>query len=248
MIRFTLRVVLFLLMSLGATLTCGSASEGLTLHQKTVVTGMPMGQAQDTTETTYYSKDGMRQNYAAGTDVIVQFGDQKMILLDHQKKTYSEMTFGQIREMTGRATSELSQQDQVPDATRQMMGQNVGEVTFTDEGPGEEIAGFATQKYRIQMPSLELRLWSAKELPVPSHYYDALRLGAQANPMFDMGKIYDAFKTMEGLAVKTVTSMEIMGTRITTTTTVTSVERGPLPSSTFDVPADYTRTAQPGLP
>ena len=83
---------------------------------------------------------------------------------------------------------------------------------------------------------------------MPSHYYDALRRGAQTNPMFDMGKIYDAFKTMEGLAIKTVTSMEIMGTKITTTTTVTSVERGLLPSSTFDVPADYTRTAQPGLP
>ena len=239
------RVLLFLLTSLGATLVAQASPEGITLHQKTVVTGIPSGVPQgDGTETTYHSSEGMRHNYSAGTDIIVRFSDRKMILLDHKKKTYSEMTFDQIRESIQKAASELKQQQQTPDTVRQMLG----EVAFTDEGPGEEVAGFATRKYLIQMPPMEIRIWSAKELPVPSHYYDGLKLGAQANPMFDMGKIYDALKTMKGLAVKTVTSMEAMGTEITTTTTVTSVERGPLPSSIFEVPADYTRTAQPGLP
>ncbi len=243
------RVLFLLLAFLGATPVAQSSPEGITLHQKTVVTGISSAVTQGQgTETTYHSPDGMRHTYSAGTDIIVRFRDRKMIFLDHKKKTYSEMTFDQIRKRIQRAASELSKQNQTPAAVRQMFGETAGEVTFTDEGPGEEVAGFATRKYLIQIPPMEIRIWSAKELPVPSHYYDALKLGAQANPMFDMGKMYDAFKTMKGLAVKTVTSMQAMGTKITTTTTVTSVERGPIPSSIFEAPADYTRTTLPGLP
>jgi hypothetical protein len=57
--------------------------------------------------------------------------------------------------------------------------------------------------------------------------------------VLDMGKMYDAFKQINGMAMKSVLKMKVMSMSITTTTEVTSVQKGAIPPSTFEVPAGY---------
>jgi hypothetical protein len=42
--------------------------------------------------------------------------------------------------------------------------------------------------------SKSLEIWAAPELQVPAVFYDAMKIFTPANPMFDLRKMYDAFK------------------------------------------------------
>ena len=57
--------------------------------------------------------------------------------------------------------------------------------------------------------------------------------------MFDMSKMYDEFKKIQGMTLKTVSIMKMMNMEIRTETVVTSVDKASIPASTFEVPAGY---------
>jgi hypothetical protein len=67
-----------------------------------------------------------------------------------------------------------------------------------------------------------------------------MKLQAKANPMFDMGKMMEEFKKIKGMHMKTVSSFKMMGMNMVTTTVVTSVSKGAIPASTFEIPSGYT--------
>jgi hypothetical protein len=50
-------------------------------------------------------------------------------------------------------------------------------------------------------------------------------------------------KKINGLGLKTIMTMNVMGRSMTTTTVVTDVQKGTIPASTFDVPAGYKAVA-----
>ena len=104
---------------------------------------------------------------------------------------------------------------------------------------GETIAGYATQKYHVAMGSMEMDMSVAPALVLPAVYYDVMKALAPANPMIDMKKLYEEFKKIKGTPLKTVTNMKMMGQSMTTTELVTSVDKGAIPASVFEVPAGY---------
>ena len=217
--------------------------QAITLRQTTTISGMPPGQGQSAPEITYLSAEAVRQSSPNGNDFIIRRGEGKLISIDHINKTYSEMTFEEIQEAMKKAASEVNEDHESMKAFRQMVGENVGEVTMTEKGPGGVVAGFVTRKYLLHMPPLEVQIWSAPELQMPSFYYDALKLQTKTNPLFDMRKVFDAFKRMKGMAVKTVVAMKVTEMTMTVSTEVVSVEKAPIPVSTFEVPAGYRKTA-----
>jgi len=60
-------------------------------------------------------------------------------------------------------------------------------------------------------------------------------------PMFDMRKMYDEMKKISGIPLKTVTIIKMMGNEMKTTRVVTSIEKGTIPASVFEIPAGYKR-------
>jgi hypothetical protein len=86
---------------------------------------------------------------------------------------------------------------------------------------------------------MEMELWAAPDLKVPAQYYDAMKLRMPRNPMFDMGKMYDEMKKINGMALKNITTMKMMNMEMKTTRIVTSVDKSTIPASTFEVPAGY---------
>ena len=78
---------------------------------------------------------------------------------------------------------------------------------------------------------------------MPALYYDAMKMQAVKNPMFDMSKLYDEMKKIQGTAVKTVMTMKMMDMEMKTTSVVTSVEKTPIPASVFQVPTGYKLVA-----
>jgi hypothetical protein len=74
---------------------------------------------------------------------------------------------------------------------------------------------------------------------VPPVYYDAMKSLMPANPMFDIKRLYEEYKKINGTPMKSITNMKMMGQAITTTVLVTAADKTPIPASTFDVPAGY---------
>ena len=215
-------------------------SQDLTLHESTTMTGAPMGggNGNQTQSTKYFSGNAMKQASDNG-DFIIRLDQNKMIMVDHKKKTYSEMTFDQMEQMLQKSMANSGMSQEQMEAMRQIMGQTVGSVSVTPQGAGETIAGYATEKYLVKIPPMELELSNTPDLAIPAEYYDAIKLATPKNPMFDMSKMYDEMKKVKGMTLKSVMSMKMMGMNITTTTVVKSVEKGAIPASVFDPPAGY---------
>jgi hypothetical protein len=212
-------------------------SQDLTMHSTTTSSGMAGRGGGSATGTEYFSKNAMRTNSSDGNDTIIRFDEEKFITIDNKKKTYSEMTFKQLQEMLDKASAAMGKMENM-EALRKMMGTASASITVTKAGPGETIAGYPTEKYILKGP-MEMEIWAAPSLKIPSAYYDALKFRMPSNPMFDMSKLYDEMKKIEGIPLKTVTTMKMMNMEMKTTKVVTSIEKGSLPGATFEVPAGY---------
>lgn len=215
-------------------LPAAAFAQDLTLHGTTTVKG------QDTPTTTYFSVNATRTATGDGRDVIVRLDAKKIFIIDAKRQTYTEMTFDDMQKMAAAATAGM--ENMPPEAAAQMkrlMGGGGG-VTVTPTGAGETIAGYATEKYHVVLGSMmDIDLWVAPALVTPPVFYDAMQAIVPSNPMMDMKKLFEEYKKIKGMQLKSVTNMKMMGQAITTTTVVTSVDKGPIPAGTFDVPAGY---------
>lgn len=224
--------------SLGLAQIASVLSQDLTLHKETVSSGM-MGQGGGTIQSTVYlSSRVMKQTASDGNDFIVRFDEGKFITVDHNKRTYTELTLEQLQKAIDEIPQEMGENQEEMEAMRRMMGSVAADFSVTNQGAGETIAGYSTQKYLIAGP-MQIEVLAAPELKVPAIYYDALKIHAPQNPFFDLSKLYDELKKIEGIALKEVMTLNIMGMSVTTTSVVKSVEKGPIPASTFDIPAGY---------
>ncbi len=217
-------------------------SQDLTIHETTTGGGM-MGQPPRTTKTTVYmSRSAMKRTSADGNDSIIRFDQGKIITINNKEKTYTEMTTAEIQKMLDETASAVVANKEQMEMMRKMMGQTPDTFTVTKEGACEKIAGFDTVKYHVT-GMMDMEICAAPELKIPPLYYDSLKIQMPSNPIFDMRKMFDEYKKIDGLPLKTVVTIRVMNNEMKTTTVVDSVEKTSLDSSIFDPPAGYKKTA-----
>ena len=190
--------------------------------------------------TVYVSRTAIRKTEPGfKTDVIYRLAENKIITIDHEQKTYSEVTVAQERQINAQATATLSPQLQ---AMRSRLGLN-NPPSFTTLGPGDTIAGYATEKYEIKTPAMTMEIWAAPALSIPPAYYEVFRIGAGPGSGFVGGTPIpsrEALKKITGMILKRVITTTLLnGT--TLTEEATAVTTSPIPTSTFAPPAGYTK-------
>jgi len=192
-------------------------------------------------KTDYISATATRTGTGDGGEIILRLDQKKMYLLRPAQKTYSVMTFEDMQAMASKAAAAL--ENLPPEAAarmQKMMGGMGGAVTVTHVGPGEPVAGYATEQYHVVLGTMmEGDIWAAPALALPPMFYDAMKAATPANPILDMKKVFDEYKKIKGMPLKSVTNTKMMGQLMTSTTLATSVSKSPIPASTFEVPADY---------
>ncbi len=219
-------------------------SQDLTMHSTTTSSGM-MGQGGGTTTgTEYYSRNAMRMNQSDGKDTIIRFDSEKIINIDNNKKSYTEMTFAQLEQMLNKMGEQLGAQlgknSAQLEAAKKMLGLTDASVSVTQEGEGETIAGYTTDKYLVKLGPIEMEIMAAPSLKIPSTYYDVLKIQAPPNPIFDMKQLFDEMKKIEGIPLKTTIIVKVMNMEMKTDKSVTSIEKGAVPASVFEIPEGYT--------
>ena len=217
--------------------------EGLTLEKRSFVKGSQGLGSSDGSSTMLLDNRSISERSSLGQEFIVFYGENRLVAIDHNNKTYSETTFDELQNRMSEigsvaAERAIKQQKQMEEA-RELLSDSLGEITLVKEGPADEIAGFATQRYRLTMPPVEMLVWAAPDLKLPDAYYDMLKLHAVPNPLFDMGKMFEAFKEIDGLSLKTEVTVKVMGMVSTTVEEVTKVIVGPIPQPV--IPADFTK-------
>lgn len=190
----------------------------------------------------YVSRNAVR-NVASNpieTDVIYRLDRGTIIRLNHQEKTYTEITLAEARQQGEKNAGTTNAQQ----AMMRRLGMTGGGATsVTKIGPGETIAGYTTEKYAAKTPMSQGELWVAPTLDAPAAYYEMWSSYAAAQ-MGSMGQIVKELreKQVKGFILKmSGTGNMPMMKGVSFTQVATSVEKAPIPPSTFDPPAGYRK-------
>lgn len=214
-----------------------AGSEGIILQMTQTTPGAFDGKPFTMKITAYFSGNATKHIIEGGSEIINHLDQGKIVIVDHSRKSYSEMTPAQLQKVLDQGAAEFGASEDSP-AVRKAGIQRQAIVTVTKQGDGGIIAGYKTEKYLLK-GSVELQIWVAPELQVPSGYYESLRLTTPRNPLIDMNKVYDELAKIKGVALKRVSTLKTKDKAVTTTTVVTNVEKRPIPASIFEVPPDY---------
>jgi hypothetical protein len=175
--------------------------------------------------TLYVSRGAVRRvEPGFKVDVIYRLSEGRIIYVDDEQKTYSEVTLAEARQRGAQGAAEMSPQQR---AMMAKMGAGAA-PTFAKLGPGETIAGYPTERYAAKTPAIETEIEAAPGLSVPPGYYDMTR--ASAGAIGASMQSADAMKTVHGMILKRVGTMPM-----------NAVSTAPIPPSTFEPPAGYKK-------
>ncbi len=190
--------------------------------------------SDDGTATTYVSPNAIRKiEPTFNREVIYLLPEGRIMHVDNNKKTYYVLSLAQAREVNIGVEARMTPQQK---ELMHRMGLDAP-PTITRLGAGETFAGYATEKFLIKMPMMETQVWAAPTLAVPPAYYEIFASGAgQGGPFAGMSPFSDAGKTIKGMILKQVVTAN---NKLITTRVAASVDKSPIPASTFEPPAGY---------
>ena len=226
--------------SLVLTLAFGTALP-LCAEDLTVVSKVTMGEKTGTS--TQYMTSTKSRSTDGQADSIIDFPTGKLTFIDHQKKTYWETT---LEEMAAYMDGLERDMKGNPMLARMFGGSD--EVSVERGKVSRKVAGYDCDEYTMKMgESFVFDVCAAKGLQPPPQYYEGRKLSFAA--MGPMGKRYakmfEEMKKVKGYPVALDMDVDMGMTKISTTTEATEVRKGPIPASTFDIPAGYAKKPSP---
>lgn len=219
------------------------ADQGLVLEMIQTTPGAFAAEPFTMKITAYFSGKMCKHVIQGGGEIIHYLDRGKILIVDHDRKTYSEITPEELEKLLERGAAEFG--DTEDNRTlRKLRGANPGTPAIARKGAAEAVAGQPTEKYLFKGP-VQLEVWVAPALEAPEAYRDSLKLTMPRNPWIDMNRFCDELVKIPGVALKKVWTLKLKDKTVTATSVVTSVEKRPLPPSVFEVPADYQAALPP---
>ena len=207
----------------------------------TVVSKVTMGEKSGTS--TQYMTSTKSRSTDGQADSIVDFPTGKLTFIDHQKKTYWETT---LEEMAAYMDGLERDMKGNPMLARMFGGSD--EVSVERGKGSRKVAGYDCDEYTMKMgESFVFDVCAAKALQPPPQYYEGRKASFAA--MGPMGKRYakmfEEMKKVKGYPVALDMDVDMGPAKIQTTSEATEVKKGPIPASTFDLPAGYKKKPSP---
>lgn len=220
-----------------------SAEQGLVLEMIQTSPGAFAAEPFTMKITAYFSGKVCKHVIQGGGEIIHYLDRGKILIVDHDRKTYSEITPEQLEKLLAQGAAEFGDTEDNR-ALRKQRGAKPGPLAITRQGAAEAVAGQRTEKYLFQGP-VQLEVWVAPALEAPEGYRDSLQLTMPRNPWIDMNRFCEELVKIPGVALKKVWTLKLKDKTVTATSVVTSVAERPLPPSVFKVPADYQAAPPP---
>jgi len=242
---------------------CLFSAAPLLADDLTIVSKHTRGDGGPTTGTSYYTSEKMRMSTSDGNDMVADYQSGTIMMIDNKKKEYSIMTRQEMEAMAAQMQSKMKEMDagmaSLPPAVREKMaamtggaGGPMGEVTVTKGSGTRTIAGYTCQNWNVTMgEGMHQESCVPTDLQFPAGMFEAQKsfyqsMAGAAGPMGKfMTSAMEKFKEMKGFPLATNTTMKIMGKSIDSSTEVTEIKKGAVPSTVFDVPAGYKKVDSP---
>lgn len=188
-----------------------------------------------------------------GITTLVDFGSDKMTMINHERKEYSEIELVKfVAQMNQQMEMMKKQLEQLPpeQKKKKMMGAMFEDlpVTFVASKETQKISGLNTTKYVVTRGGKDVgEVWLTKEVDLGElgGHLEKLSKSMQSAMGGMGGSMAMAFPEGmtkgKGYPVKTVSSKEMMGQKVTTTSEITKIERQAVPAEKFKVPAGYKK-------
>jgi len=203
---------------------------------KTVLNGTNEKSNED--GTTWISKNKMRQDEDEATSIIIRLDKNKVYILNHIDKTYSEMDLPvKIEE---NITPEAKRITHVTKITSSVIETREKRL-IRDWNSQKFTADISISMMGMDMP-MTMEIWATKEtginLKAFRKFYAVL---LSMNPFTK--DLVEEFQKIEGYPVLTKITMQVKGVETKSREEVVSVEEGKAPKGTYDIPSDYTLVA-----
>jgi hypothetical protein len=216
----------------------GVAAEDLT------ITSTVSGGKTNTIQTQYLTAS-MSRTQTGDQDSIVEYDTGRLLIVDHKKKEYYETSFDEMAAMSRQLDAQVAQ---MPAFLQKRMSGGVGAVTMTQGTAPRRIAGYECTQYTLSMgKDMTYEIWATPAIALPVRYVDALK-----TPYAAMGQggrkfvaMFDEMKKIKGFPLAFAMKYKVVGMSMDSLSEATEVKKGPIPASTFSVPAGYKKKDSP---
>ncbi|MFN0157409.1 MAG: DUF4412 domain-containing protein [Bacteroidota bacterium] len=210
--------------------------------------------------TKYYYMPKKFKSVDEGQTAIMRLDKELMMLVDHEKKTYWQMTFDEMesmmKDMGGKMDEAMKQMEKEmagmdPEQRKmveQMMGKKMGggsqEAVEVDKSSDtKSISGYKCIKYTLkQGDDVMATVWATKELASSEAMRKELdEFAKRMSAMMPKGMeniVKKSINTIDGFPIQT----EMKGGSLMT---VTKIEKTSVAASEFEVPTGYTKEDPP---
>ena len=198
------------------------------LEQETRIQNPYQQGSKTTLQKIWYTKDKMRTEEPQAT-TIIRLDLNKIWVLNPAEKTYMEMGIEELEAMGKMALGMLGNaENMTPRITRTKNTKKVGP--------------WKAYELQIVMGPITQHIWISHDVDFPLEYY---KQTLKAMP--SLKQISDILEQeVDGIPVYTESTMEMMGTKIASTTELKKVEKiSSLPADFFDLPDGYVKKLNP---
>ena len=232
----------------------------------TIVSKVTRNDAPPQTAMSYISDDHIRMVQGEGHEMILDLNSGQMTTLDNRKKTYYITTRDDMKAFAARMREQMNSPEMkkaqeamknMSPEDRKRMDAAMSGLTFDvhKEGTSRKIAGYSCDNWVVRMGQYSTsEQCMSDELKLPERMWTTYKdfldtMRSAMGPMGGMAKsaasMQDAFKKMKGFPLASTTTIDIMGRKSVTTSEVTEVRHGSIPSSVWEVPSGYTKVDNP---
>jgi len=231
------------------------------LEQTTIrKSDMPMQPPKVTEKEKIFYKSGKfkTSNLTTGKAMIFRFDKELTWSVDHNDKSYTEMTFAQMQQGMDKMKSAMKEKmkDMSPEDRKmmeKMMGKNLGKMFGGDE-PAIEMSVKRTGKkktildYSCELIYLNLNnepmmeMWVADKLSMGTDFLEVYKKMG-----FVKGNLSDEAKKINGIPLANKMTMDMGMGKMETETEVTKVVKTSVSDSEFEIPRGYKKK-ESGMP
>jgi hypothetical protein len=223
---------------------------------KTHTDGMAvMGQeqpAQDEIQKVWITKNKIKST-TGDKAVFMLLDESKMIILNHEDKTYIEMPMGagnmMDKAMEGKSSEEKKEMEGFMQMAKGMMK---FEIIVTPTSETKKINKWDCKKYKQEvkmgMGPIVSEVWATEELEMDYELFAKFSTAMMAmQPGFSdsFDKAMNELKKIKGIPVFTKTTMNMMGMQMNSTQELIEFKKGVAPKGTFDIPKGYKKSDSP---
>lgn len=231
----------------------------------TIVSKVTRNDAPAQTAISYISDDHVRMSHGDGRETIIDLKSGQMITLDNRKKTYFITTRADMDAFAARMREQMNSPEMkkaqeamknMPAEDRKRMDAMMSAFSFDvhKEGTSRKIAGYSCENWIVKMGRFSTsEECVTNELKLPEqvwtlykNFLDTMR--SATGPMAkNAANMQEQFRKMKGFPLATTTTVDIMGRKSVSTSEVTEVRPGSIPSSAFEIPSGYTKVDNPTI-